>query len=375
VVLRELWRYDGGVSKGPTHETFPAMLRRLRERAGHKQRTLARLVNVNPTLISYYETGRRKPSGKRAEELADGLKLTGGDREAFLAPTAPVDPSGVIRRLTKLLSGDFSEGAKILLAGGVNTTIERWKRLEEKRISWGVVPAAGWQAELLATEKTATLVRKAVAEGNDCGLRRYVVVIAPTQQKGMREKFGHNSQYRLAVQGERRGLGHAIETALRSLPPNEPFALMLPDDSVDPSCLKALLQEYQVSHSSLVAFRALRKGDRESHGVVTIGARLGNVWMIKSVEEKPAKSQGGQSAGALLGRYVLTPEVGEALKEAPEDERSGRIELAGALDRLAKRARVFGYKYNGKVDSIHGASVVGSVEAFLRGRPQPHSRK
>lgn len=254
-----------------------------------------------------------------------------------------------------------SSELKAKLAVLVSSALQTWKEGQTKQVRWAVIPVAGWQARLLAPRATAQLVHRTSVEARACGLDRMVVVVAPSQAELLAEALTayqalaqglKERKIRLAVQRDHVGLGYAILAAQGHLPENEPFALMLPDDAVEQSCLTALMAAYQQYQCCMIAGRKLADGDEERYGVAALGGRqTESIYTITTLEERPGGKRRGPSL-AVLGRYILTPEILPVLTVTAPDPNSGQVELTTALHLLAQGGLVLGYLYTGQVYNI-----------------------
>jgi len=310
------------------------------------------------------------------------LHLEGEERETFLA-TLELPVEGVPEATTLMdeLSRVFSSAKvspelKTILAVEVQRVLETWKAMQRKKVRWAVIPVAGWQARVLAPKATAQVVLRAIAEAHRAGIERSLIVVAPSQKEPLAQHLtalasspGHRweRQGRLVVQGEQSGLGHALLAARGYLPEHEPFALILPDEGVEDACLDAMLHLYDTHKCCVIAVRELQPWDEQSAGLVSIHARQGNICIIKALVEKP-ECRLPEASLAILGRYVLTPEIFKVLEMTSTNPRSGHTELTDALDLLARRQTLYGYIYAGRVCSIAPSrrQLMDRLEAFLR---------
>jgi UTP--glucose-1-phosphate uridylyltransferase len=137
-------------------------------------------------------------------------------------------------------------------------------------------------------------------------------------------------------QGEPLGLGHAV-LVTRDLVGNEPFAVILGDDVIDanPPALRQMIDVYERLGGPVLAVERVPAEDVSSYGVVAIdeGDDLGKgVHRIKDLVEKPRREEAPSNL-AIIGRYILTPDIFPAL-EATARDGSGEIQLTNGLRRL-----------------------------------------
>ncbi|MCD8509550.1 MAG: UTP--glucose-1-phosphate uridylyltransferase GalU [Bacillus sp. (in: Bacteria)] len=149
-------------------------------------------------------------------------------------------------------------------------------------------------------------------------------------------------------QKEANGLGHAIWCA-RKFIGNEPFAVLLGDDIVqsETPCLRQLMDVYDRYHSSVVGVQQVADEDVSKYGIVSPkGAEIEpNVIHAASFVEKPA-IEDAPSNYAIMGRYVLRPEIFDILETLPPGA-SNEIQLTDAIKVLNQSQAVLAYNFNG----------------------------
>ncbi|MEK5444540.1 UTP--glucose-1-phosphate uridylyltransferase GalU [Fredinandcohnia sp. FSL W7-1320] len=147
-------------------------------------------------------------------------------------------------------------------------------------------------------------------------------------------------------QKEPRGLGHAIWCA-RKFVGNEPFGVLLGDDVVqsDIPCLKQLIDVYNELNSSVLGVKLVSEVETNRYGIVDPLDRNGRLFEISNLVEKPKVSEAPSNI-AIMGRYILTPDIFEILDEQ-EVGVGGEIQLTDAIQRLSERQRVFAYEFEG----------------------------
>jgi UTP--glucose-1-phosphate uridylyltransferase len=148
-------------------------------------------------------------------------------------------------------------------------------------------------------------------------------------------------------QKEPKGLGHAVWCA-RKFIGDEPFAVLLGDDIVvaDVPCTKQLIQQYEQVERSVIAVQAVSIEQTERYGIVDPLEASGNLYQVKKFVEKP-KLGSAPSNLAIMGRYVLTPEIFEFL-ELQETGSGGEIQLTDAIQKLNESQGVYAYDFEGK---------------------------
>lgn len=153
-------------------------------------------------------------------------------------------------------------------------------------------------------------------------------------------------------QKEALGLGHAVLRAKDLVGP-EPFAVVLSDDVIEAEvpCLRQLMDVYEFYGASVLALMEVPDEKTSSYGVVdaepvehNIG-RGGRLYRIRHLVEKP-KPEEAPSNLAIVGRYILTPEIFEAIEQI-EPGRGGEIQLTDALKHLLRTRPIYGVKFEG----------------------------
>jgi UTP--glucose-1-phosphate uridylyltransferase len=147
-------------------------------------------------------------------------------------------------------------------------------------------------------------------------------------------------------QGEALGLGHAV-LVTRALVGNEPFAVILADDVIDatPPALAQMLQVFDDVGGPVLLVERVPKHDISSYGIIDPDPVRPGVYRIKDLVEKPPVDQ-APSDLAIIGRYILTPDIFEALDETGKD-RAGEIQLTNGLRRLLKQRPLYACEVDG----------------------------
>jgi UTP--glucose-1-phosphate uridylyltransferase len=148
-------------------------------------------------------------------------------------------------------------------------------------------------------------------------------------------------------QKEALGLGHALLTA-RELIGNEPFACFLGDDIIDSEvpCMKQLLNVFNEKNHPVVAIEEVSWDHVSSYGIIA-GKQIGeDLYEITDLIEKPSRNDAPSNL-AIIGRYVLTPDLSDVLSKVEADHKS-EIQLTNGLKLLLKDRPIFGYKFKGK---------------------------
>src|ERR1035441_978107 len=153
-------------------------------------------------------------------------------------------------------------------------------------------------------------------------------------------------------QKEALGLGHAVLRA-KDLVGNEPFAVILSDDIIDSEvpCVRQLLDVYEFYGASVLALMEVPKDQISAYGVVDAEpvADKGfenRLFRIRNMVEKP-KPEDAPSNLAIIGRYILTPEIFQCIEDVPAGS-GGEIQLTDALKAMLRNRPIYGLKFEGK---------------------------
>lgn len=257
--------------------------------------------------------------------------------------------------------------------------------MKSQKVRKAVIPAAGLGTRFLPATKALAkemlpivdiptiqyIIEEAVASGIE-----EVLVITNSNKHAMENHFDVNYELeeRLKASGkdkqvklirdiadlaniyyirqkEPKGLGHAILCA-KTFIGEEPFAVLLGDDVVvnknSNPALKQLIDAYEQTKSSVVGVQTVAKEDVCKYGIVELDrmhSHEGRLVKLSSMVEKPEIDK-SPSQMAVLGRYVLTPEIFELL-ETQESGAGGEVQLTDAIKRLMDRQAVYAYDFEG----------------------------
>ena len=147
-------------------------------------------------------------------------------------------------------------------------------------------------------------------------------------------------------QKEQLGLGHAVLIA-RNVIADEPFAVLLPDDIIDSRvpALKQMLDVYQQRGASVVAVERVNARDTAKYGIIEPKEISHRLYKVLSLIEKPPPQEAPSNLG-IVGRYVLAPEVFDALAATPPG-RIKEIQLTDALQLLLKQHAINACEFEG----------------------------
>jgi len=265
-----------------------------------------------------------------------------------------------------------------------------------RKINKCLFPVAGYGTRFLPATKaipkemlpilTKPLIQYGVEEAMSAGMTTIVMVtskykqaienhfkphadieasIKGTAKASLLDEVNHVSEqcnFTYIEQQEMLGLGHAIYTG-KLLIGNEPFAVILPDDlctSNGDSVLKQMAKLYeQHPDCCIVAIEEVPMTEVDKYGVIDGELLEGSsdAYRVKSMVEKPSPADAPTNL-AIIGRYILTPEIFDALENTSPDK-NGEIQITDALMTLAKEGKVIAYKFRGvRYDC-------GSVKGFV----------
>lgn len=150
-------------------------------------------------------------------------------------------------------------------------------------------------------------------------------------------------------QKEPKGLGDAIYCA-RYFIGDEPFAVMLGDDIVDNEggtpCLKQLIEAYEKYETAILGVQEVAEEETNKYGIVDGIKVADDVYKVKDLVEKP-DPENAPSNVAILGRYIITPEIFDILSELPPGKNS-EIQLTDALEKLSEERDMYAYVFEGR---------------------------
>ncbi len=159
------------------------------------------------------------------------------------------------------------------------------------------------------------------------------------------------------------GLGHAILTG-EPLIGDEPFAVILADDLCDcdeNSVISQMIEIYNQYQCSIVAIEEVPMSQTNKYGIIAgnLVDNSNNTYQVSDMVEKPEEKD-APSNMAIIGRYILTPDIFNILKNIKPDN-NGEIQITDALLVQAKQAKVIAYKFKGR--RFDCGSVKGYLEA------------
>lgn len=262
-----------------------------------------------------------------------------------------------------------------------------------QKVTKAVIPAAGLGTRFLPATKACPkemlpivdkpTIQYIIEEALASGIKD-ILIITGHNKRSIEDHFDYNPELELNLrehgkdellamvreigdinlhyirQKEPKGLGHAILCA-KSFVGNEPFAVLLGDDVVyneEKPCLKQLIDVYNATGASVLGCQTVPQEKVSAYGIVASEAtNAERIFKVRDMVEKP-KVEEAPSRLAVLGRYVITPEVFTILEQT-EPGRGGEIQLTDALKVLAQEQAMYAYDFVGR------RYDVGDKEGYL----------
>ncbi len=167
-------------------------------------------------------------------------------------------------------------------------------------------------------------------------------------------------RYSYTRQVEMRGLGDAILTG-EVLIGNNPFGVILADDlcTGDEGIMSQMVKVYEKYQCCIVAVEEVPHDEVSKYGIISGDAIDKNHTRVETMVEKPAPEQAPSNL-AIIGRYILTPDIFDILRETPPGA-NGELQVTDALQTQASAGKVIAYRFQGK--RFDCGSIDGFVEA------------
>jgi len=173
-------------------------------------------------------------------------------------------------------------------------------------------------------------------------------------------------------QGEPLGLGHAVWVTAELIG-NEPFAVILADDVIDAErpALRQMIDVFEKVGGPVLAVERVPADQVSNYGIVDVeaDAKLGDgVHVVRDLIEKPSRDQAPSNL-AIIGRYILTPDIFPALKSIASDH-TGEIQLTNGLKKLLQQRKIYAYEVKGsRHDTGNKLGYLQAVVYFALRRP------
>lgn len=175
-------------------------------------------------------------------------------------------------------------------------------------------------------------------------------------------------------QKEALGLGHAILMA-KELVGDEPFAVLLADDVIDAEvpCLKQMMRVFETTQASVIATHEVNGPAISQYGVIdgvpVRGKMKGKLYEVKNLVEKP-KPEDAPSNHAIIGRYILTPEIFKSLEKTHLGA-GGELQLTDGIRNLLRKEKVYAYNFDGtRHDTGDKLGFLKATVEFAMKRPE-----
>lgn len=248
------------------------------------------------------------------------------------------------------------------------------------KIRKAVVTAAGWGTRFLPATKAQPkemlplvdkpIIQYVIEEAAASGIK-HIIIVTALGKRAIEDHFDRSVELELALkkkgdgellkkvqriseladicyirQKEQLGLGHAI-LVTKDLIGDEPFAIFLPDDIIEAKvpAMKQMIEVYNRYQHSVIAVEPVAKEDTKAYGIIKPKQVEDRVYQVQSLVEKP-EPQDAPSNLAIVGRYILTPEIfGMLEKTAPG--KGGEIQLTDGLRLLLEKQPIYAYQFEG----------------------------
>jgi UTP--glucose-1-phosphate uridylyltransferase len=191
-----------------------------------------------------------------------------------------------------------------------------------------------------------------------------------TEQLAEIRKISNLINFVYVRQGEPLGLGHAV-LVTRELVGQEPFAVVLGDDVIDadPPALRQMVDLFDRVQGPVLAVERVPDDKVSAYGIVDVAESLGDgVYRVRDLVEKPKRDEAPSNL-AIIGRYILTPDIFPALA-ATRADRSGEIQLTNGLRRLLQERPIYACEIKGvRHDTGNKLGFLKAVVYFALRRP------
>ncbi|HBW38884.1 UTP--glucose-1-phosphate uridylyltransferase GalU [Desulfosporosinus sp. BICA1-9] len=164
-------------------------------------------------------------------------------------------------------------------------------------------------------------------------------------------------------QKEALGLGHAIYSA-RKFIGNEPFAVLLGDDVIHSKvpALRQMMNQYERYGASIVGVQEVPLEDTSKYGIVDGEKFADRLYRSKDMVEKPRSEDAPKTHLAIMGRYILNPEIFDILSVLPSGK-GGEIQLTDGIKELGRYQEILAYEFEGRRYDV--GDKLGFVEATI----------
>jgi UTP--glucose-1-phosphate uridylyltransferase len=244
-----------------------------------------------------------------------------------------------------------------------------------------VILAAGFGTRMLPATKAQPkealplvdkpIIQYAVEEAVAAGIDQ-VVIVTSIGKRAVEDHFDRSLELELALEAkgdtdrlaeirristladivyvrqlEQLGIGHAV-LQVRNVVGREPFVLFLPDDVIvaDVPGARQLVEVFEAQGGSVLAVEEVAPEEIPNYGIVDGEPAGEGIWRVRGLVEKPSAADAPSNLG-VVGRYVLTPEIFEALDETPPGK-NGELQITDGLANLLRHQPMFAYRFQGR---------------------------
>jgi UTP--glucose-1-phosphate uridylyltransferase len=164
-------------------------------------------------------------------------------------------------------------------------------------------------------------------------------------------------------QKEALGLGHAIYSA-RKFIGDEPFAVLLGDDVIysEVPALRQMMNQYERYGASIVGVQEVPLQDTSKYGIVDGEKFADRLYRAKNMVEKPRSEDAPETHLAIMGRYILNPEIFDILSVL-QPGKGGEIQLTDGIKELGRYQEILAYEFEGRRYDV--GDKLGFVEATI----------
>ena len=276
----------------------------------------------------------------------------------------------------------------------------------KRKVTKAIFPVAGMGTRFLPATKSVPkeimtlvdrpLIQYAIDEAREAGIEEFIFVTS-RGKSALEDYFDNAPELERKLQGSGKqdlldvlettnmdsgaiayirqhrpmGLGHAVWCA-RRLIGNEPFAVILPDDVIaaEKPCLAQMVDAYEETGGCMVAAMRVAEDKASSYGILDIASEsMDGKIRVNGMVEKPARGEAPSNL-AVIGRYILTPDVMNNLNEANIGA-GGEIQLTDAIAAEITAGRpVHGLRFEGqRFDCGSKAGFLQATVSFALARP------
>ena len=318
-----------------------------------------------------------------------------GISAAFSLCPGPVSLEQATHSAADYLANATEQVLRCFLAG-YNTRLPTHINPEEIiMIRKCLFPAAGYGTRFLPATKAMPkevlpvldkpLIQYGVEEAMDAGMKN-IAIITGRGKRAIEDHFDISYELEHQISGtpsedrlesirqiimectfaytrqiEMRGLGHAILTG-ETLIGNEPFGVILADDLCvgnELGVMSQMARLYEKYRCSILAIEEVGPQEVHKYGVIAGNQLEENIYMISSMVEKPSADEAPSNL-AIIGRYILTPDIFDILRRTPPGK-NGELQITDALQTQARENMVLAYQFDGR--RFDCGSVAGFVNA------------